>query len=319
MDREVPSTENERGTWRVNCKACGVAGPVPAGDLAVSPVRSVWIDASWDLGLASSGFMIGKHQSLQPGNAGAPAQFGALLMTDGGAQRSGPPNLFHGLTEAEIAHVIGSGKRKVLYRGAQLFSQGSPQDGIFLIESGRIKVFYTAPSGREITLAYWHSGNFVGGPEVFRQGLHVWSGEAAVNSTVLHLPGDVLRRMVMTIPALAIGIIEGLSFKGQCYSALAQMLGTRSPTERLAQLLLHLMNLYGVEERGGVLIAASFTHADLAHMTGVTRQSVTISLKKFTELGILAAHGSNLVIKNAGLLSEIRDGKLGKNPASDEA
>jgi CRP-like cAMP-binding protein len=111
---------------------------------------------------------------------------------------------------------------------------------------------------------------------------------AAVNSTVLHLPGDVLRRMAMTIPALAIGIIEGLSFKGQCYSALAQMLGTRSPTERLAQLLLHLMNLYGVEERDGALIAASFTHADLAHMTGVTRQSVTISLKRFTELGILA-------------------------------
>ena len=160
------------------------------------------------------------------------------------AGRSGAARrtLFSGLTETEIAHVLGSGKRRVLYRGAQLFSQGSPQDGIFLIESGRIKVFYTAPSGREITLAYWHSGNFVGGPEVFKQGLHVWSGVAAVNSTVLHLPGDVLRRMVMTIPALAIGIIEGLSFKGQCYSALAQMLGTRSPTERLAQLLLHLMN-----------------------------------------------------------------------------
>ena len=71
--------------------------------------------------------------------------------------------------------------------------------------------------------------------------------------------------------------------------------------------------------RHGVLIAASFTHADLAHMTGVTRQSVTISLKKFTELGILAAHGANLVIKNAELLSEIRDGKLGKSAASDEA
>jgi CRP-like cAMP-binding protein len=180
-------------------------------------------------------------------------------------------------------------------------------------------VFYTAPSGREITLAYWHSGNFVGGPEVFKQGLHVWSGVAAVNSTVLHLPGDVLRRMVLTIPALAIGIIEGLTFKGQCYSALAQMLGTRSPTERLAQLLLHLMNLYGVEESHGTLIAASFTHADLAHMTGVTRQSVTVSLKRFTELGILAAHGSNLVIKNADMLSEIRDGKLAKAAASDEA
>ena len=249
----------------------------------------------------------------------APAQVGALLLTDTGAQRSGPPYLFHGLSKPRSRRCWVPGKRKVLYRGAKLFSQGSPQDGIFLIESGRIKVFYTAPSGREITLAYWHSGNFVGGPEVFKQGLHVWSGVAAVNSTVLHLPGDVLRRMVMTIPALAIGIIEGLSFKGQCYSALAQMLGTRSPTERLAQLLLHLMNLYGVEERDGTLIAASFTHADLAHMTGVTRQSVTVSLKRFTELGILHAHGANLVISNAEFLSEIRDGKIARAAASDDA
>ena len=67
------------------------------------------------------------------------------------------------------------------------------------------------------------------------------------------------------------------------------------------------------------MIAASFTHADLAHMTGVTRQSVTVSLKRFTELGILHAHGSNLVIQNADLLSEIRDGKHGKSAASDEA
>ncbi len=212
----------------------------------------------------------------------------------------------------------GSGKRKVLYRGAQLFRQGSPQDGIYLIESGRIKVFYIAPSGREITLAYWHSGNFVGGPEVFKQGLHVWSGAAAVNSSVLHLPGDVLREMVLAIPALAVNIIEGLSFKGQCYSALAQMLGTRSPVERLSQLLLHLMNLYGVEERGGTLIAASFTHADLAHMTGVTRQSVTTSLKRFAEDGILQAHGTNLVIKNADLLARIRDGKSSKTAALDD-
>jgi CRP/FNR family transcriptional regulator, cyclic AMP receptor protein len=253
----------------------------------------------------------GDRQAAQP-------QFGALLMTDGGTQRAGPPPLFRGLTEAEKARVLGSGKRKVLYRGAQLFRQGSPQDGIFLIESGRIKVFYIAPSGREITLAYWHSGNFVGGPEVFKQGLHVWSGSAAVNSTVLHLPGDVLRQMALAMPELAVNIIEGLSFKGQCYSALAQMLGTRSPTERLSQLLLHLMNLYGVKEREGTLIAASFTHADLAHMTGVTRQSVTTSLKRFAELGILHPHGTNLVITDADMLGKIRDGKLAKFAASNE-
>jgi len=41
-------------------------------------------------------------------------------------------------------------------------------------------------------------------------------------------PGKTLRALVTQIPGLAIGLIEGLTFKGKCYSGLAQMLGTRS-------------------------------------------------------------------------------------------
>jgi CRP-like cAMP-binding protein len=237
------------------------------------------------------------------------ARFGAMLMPDERAREGGPVPLFQGLAKAEIQEIVNAGKRKVFYRGAQVFSQNGQQDGIFLIETGRIRVFYIGPSGREITLAYWHPGNFVGGPDVFTRGIHVWSGAAAINSSVLHLPGDVLRQMVLKFPTLALGIIEGLSFKGRCYSSLAQMLGTRSPTERLAHLLLHLTDLYGVEERGGTLIAASFTHADLANMIGVTRQWVTTALKRLSETAVLDARGANILIKDSAPLAKLRDGK----------
>ncbi|WP_430642529.1 Crp/Fnr family transcriptional regulator [Bradyrhizobium paxllaeri] len=247
------------------------------------------------------------------------ARFGAMLMPDEKARGGGPAPLFQGLSAAEIQQVVSASKHKVYYRGAQVFSQGSPQDGIYLVESGRIRVFYIGPSGREITLAYWHPGNFVGGPDVFNRGIHVWSGAAAINSSVLHLPGDVLRQMVLKIPALALGIIEGLSFKGRCYSSLAQMLGTRSPTERLAHLLLHLTDLYGVKEHGGTLIAASFTHADLANMVGVTRQWVTITLKRLTEMGALDTHGTNILIKDTAPLAKMRDGKTARTGLQDDA
>lgn len=247
------------------------------------------------------------------------ARFGAMLMPDEKARGGGPAPLFQGLSETEIQQIVSASKRKVYYRGAQVFSQGSPQDGIYLVESGRIRVFYIGPSGREITLAYWHPGNFVGGPDVFNRGIHVWSGAAAINSSVLHLPGDVLRQMILKIPALALGIIEGLSFKGRCYSSLAQMLGTRSPTERLAHLLLHLTDLYGVKERSGTLIAASFTHADLANMVGVTRQWVTTALKRLNEMGVLDAHGTNILIKDPAPLAKMRDGKAAKRGLQDDA
>jgi CRP/FNR family cyclic AMP-dependent transcriptional regulator len=245
-------------------------------------------------------------------HAAAQTHVGALLMPDEKARTGGPPSLFQGLTDEHISQVINAGHRKVFYRGSKVFTQGSPQDGIYLIESGRIRVFYFGPSGREITLAYWHPGNFVGGPDVFNKGTHVWSGVAAMNSSVLHIPGGVLRRMALEIPALAIGIIEGLSFKGRCYSAVLQMLGTRSPAERLGHLLLNLVELYGVQEKGGHLIAAAFTHADLANMIGVTRQWVTTTLKRLTEAGVLEVLDANILVMDSGILATMRDGKSAK-------
>lgn len=216
--------------------------------------------------------------------------------------------MLQGLSDAEVAIVLSRSRRRILDRGATIFSQGTQHDGIYLIETGRVRVFYTSPAGREVTLAYWHPGNFVGGPEVFGTSLHVWTGVTTMNSSVLHLKADLLRTLINEIPALGIGVIEGLSFKGKCYSAMAQMLGTRSIFERLAYLLLHLADLYGVEEKNGeTLIAADFTHADLAHLVGGTRQWVTIGLKRLAEQGIVAKRGTTLLICKADVLRRIRD------------
>jgi CRP/FNR family cyclic AMP-dependent transcriptional regulator len=230
----------------------------------------------------------------------------SLLLTESVRTIGGAPSLFDTLSPSERERLVRCGRRRVLYRGQTLFSQGARHDGIFLIETGRIRVYYTAPSQREITLAYWHPGNFVGGPEVFGEGVHQWSGVATSNSSVVHLPGKELRRLVLEMPNLAIGLIEGLAFKGKCYSALAQMLGTRSITERLANLLLHLVELYGVKDPDGILIGAAFTHADLAHMVGATRQWVTISLKRLHDKNVLVVRKPKIIVRRPDVLQEMR-------------
>jgi CRP-like cAMP-binding protein len=242
-----------------------------------------------------------------PRASATPATSGqSLLLTESPRSLGGAPSLFETLSPRDRETVLRRGRRKVLNRGQTLFSQGTRHDGIYLIETGRIRVFYSAPSGREITLAYWHPGNFVGGPEVFGGGAHQWSGVATSNSSVVQLPGRELRALVTEVPNLAIGLIEGLTFKGKCYSALAQMLGTRSITERLAHLLLHLVELYGVKDAEGILIGAAFTHADLAHMVGATRQWVTISLKRMQEKDIVVSRKSRIIVRRPDLLKEMK-------------
>jgi CRP-like cAMP-binding protein len=250
--------------------------------------------------------MASASRGAEAPRAAAPADGRSLLLTENATVIGRTPSLLAGLTQDEREHVLQCGQRRVFYRGRTVFSQGTRHDGIYLIETGRIRVFYTAPSQREITLAYWLPGNFVGGPEVFGEGMHQWSGMASANSSVVHLRGKELRKLALEVPNLAIGLIEGLAFKGKCYSGLAQMLGTRSITERLAHLLLHLVDLYGMKVEDGMLIGAAFTHADLAHMVGATRQWVTISLKRLEERNVLISRKSQIIIRRRETLDAMR-------------
>jgi CRP-like cAMP-binding protein len=93
------------------------------------------------------------------------------------------------------------------------------------------------------------------------------------------------------------------------------MLATRSAPERLAHLLLQLADLYGIRERQCTRIDASFTHADLAHMIGVTRQWITITFQRYRERGIIDVKGRRLAICDAFLLEQIRNGVV--DPSTD--
>jgi CRP-like cAMP-binding protein len=217
-----------------------------------------------------------------------------------------PSSLIDQLPPEARERVKGYGEARAYERGETLFSQGDPHDGIVIIESGMIRSFYTAPGGREITLAYWLPGNFVGGPDIFAGGVHMWSAVAAKRTTVTWLPGDGLRDLARDVPDLALGIIDALVFKARCYSSLAQMLGTRSLGQRLAQVLLHLAHTYGFEEDkdGGIVIAAAFTHAEIANLIGATRQWVTISLNRLQKAGVLHQRRGLLIIRRLDSLSE---------------
>lgn len=209
----------------------------------------------------------------------------------------GQPNILAYLREADRQKVLGRARRVSLRPKDMLFLQGQPHTGIFIIESGLIRTYYTSPAGREITLAFWQPGNFVGGPDVFGDSIHMWSGMAVRRCELMALSGKDLRLLMGRIPELGIGIAEALVFKGKCFSSLVQMLGTRSVAERLAQLLLTLMELHGAKQKdGSVAIVPQFTHEDLAHMVGASRQWVTMTLDRLQREGIVQVRKRQVIV-----------------------
>ena len=212
------------------------------------------------------------------------------------------PGLLDGLSEDDRKRLLAIGQKRIFEPEQPLFRQGDLHKGLFLLESGRVRSYYTAPSGREVTLAYWFPGNFVGAPEMFGGGTHMWGSSAVQRTTTIFLPGAELRRLALASATIAVALLDALSFKARCYSAMAQMLGTRSATERLEHLLVFLATVYGLKEERGTVIAASFTHADLASLIGSTRQWVTVQLARLQKRGVLRYNRGLLVIRDLASL-----------------
>ena len=196
------------------------------------------------------------------------------------------------LSTEQTAQVQAAGRTVAVPQGGMVFNQGEHHDGIFIIRRGQVRVYYTAPSGREITLAYWTPGHFIGGPDIYGGGIHMWSGVAIEDCEITALSGASLQKLLLQMPAFALALIDGLIAKGKCYSSMAQILGTRSVIERLAQYLLNLSELYGVSDGDTIVINRKVTHDQIAAMVGSTRQWVTMMLKRFQTKRIIAIEGS---------------------------
>ena len=227
-----------------------------------------------------------------------------LTLSDYNLPREQRHSVLDRLTASERDYVLQKCERIVARKHASIFRQGEPHKGIYLLLSGGVRVFYVAPSGREITRAYWFAGNFIGGPDVFGTAPNMWSAVATRDTSMIFISSPTLRTLCERMPNLAIGLIEAMAFKGRSYSAIAQMLGTRSANERMVQVLLLLAEMHGTEGEHGINIDVPVTHEEIAHMVGTTRQWVTAGLKRLQEDGLVDSRRGKLIVHNLDALAK---------------
>ncbi len=209
-------------------------------------------------------------------------------------------NILRRLSEGDCHIVMNRAVVKHVGKNEALFTQGKAYDGIFIIKSGKVRAYYTSPAGREYTLAYWTPGHFVGVPEVYGTGENLWSAvTTAPCNTLAVLGSNDIRWLIQHLPTFSIALVEGLVYKGRCLSAALQMLGTRSMTSRLAQLLLTLAARHGVASGRCVRIEEPFTHDELAKFIGSTRQWVSTTIKQFRSDNLIEYSNQHISIVNS--------------------
>lgn len=207
--------------------------------------------------------------------------------------------LFAGLTDAELRALAARAARKRFGKDEQLFAEGDPCSGLYLVATGKIRIFKLSPSGREQILAVEGPGSSFAELPVFDGGNYPASASALEDTEVLFISRKDFQNFCREHPDVALKLIAVVGSRLRRLVGIIEELSFTTVRQRLIALLLRLAQAGGVRSSEGIRIDLTKSHQDLAAELGTVRELVSRNLSRLEAEGYLQVEGRKIVVKDA--------------------
>ncbi|MBU0496277.1 MAG: Crp/Fnr family transcriptional regulator [Chloroflexi bacterium] len=201
---------------------------------------------------------------------------------------------FADLSDQELRVLADSLEKRTFSKGMVIFHKHSPGDTMYIIESGKVRIFILSEFGQEISFNVYGPGDVFGELAIL-DGLPRSAGAVALERTeTLTLHRDDFLRHLGVHPEMAQSIIKVLSARLRYTTAYVEGLAFLGVQDRVAAKILELDERYGTEE--GIDIGVQLTQAELAGLVGATRESVNKALGDLRDQGLIRLEGQRITI-----------------------
>jgi CRP/FNR family transcriptional regulator, cyclic AMP receptor protein len=216
-----------------------------------------------------------------------------------------PSDFWGSLTPRVRAELGLLGTRALVRKSDLVFRAGSDGHDVYVLMSGRVKVYALSPLGRAVTLWFCLPGEVFGLAEMTRNSPRMVYAEACTDAEVLILPSEPLRARLASDAATAMQVVDMLSCRLRQLSDAMLNLIADDVNTRVAKLLLRLHARYGKPlAGGGFLLDLPLTHQEMADMIGTTRQSVSSAIAQLRQRGLLTTTDHRLCLTDPERLAE---------------
>ncbi len=212
-------------------------------------------------------------------------------------------SLFAGLDDAALASLAGHLRRRAFRRDTMIFHKDQAGDALYIVESGRVRLFVPAEGGEELTVDIAGPGEVFGELALLDGRPRSASAEAVEDAVAYTIDRETFKQALATTPGLAAALIELLSARLRHVTAYAESLAFMDVHSRVARALLELADRYGVSG-DGIEIDLDLTQAELATMVGATRERVNRALAVFRSQGLVELRGRKIVLRDPARLKE---------------
>jgi len=196
---------------------------------------------------------------------------------------SSPDDLLAPLTAKTLQAIAEEGVVRSFPKASILINEGDVSESLYIVLSGRVKVFASNAAGREIVLSFVVPGEYVG---------------------EMSLDGSPRSASVMTVEPTTCAIITRASFRNFLFAHpefAMHLIGKliqriRATTENVKSLalsdvygrLVRLITTLAVERNGVMMVPEKLTQQDIAERVGASRDMISRLLKDLVGGGYLA-------------------------------
>jgi CRP-like cAMP-binding protein len=224
-------------------------------------------------------------------------------------------DLFQRLTADELREVESSCRVRKFTRNSPIYLPADQADGVLLLVSGRAKICSFAPDGKQSILTFIEPGEMFGELVLLEPGAREEYAEAVVDSTVVFIPADEMKRLAERHASVALGVTRMMGLRRRRIERRLKYLLFHSNRERLVHLLLELAEQYGRPAPHGLDLAIRLSHQDLASIIGSTRETVTVILGQLESDELVRLGRRKILLRNVERLAQSVNGQFPRSAA----
>ena len=205
--------------------------------------------------------------------------------------------LFKDLTDSDLALLGDLAVEKPVPKGTVMLTEGEDGDSLYLIETGRVKVFIGDEDGREIILKILGPGDFFGELALIDKQPRSASVSTIEPSTFRILSQQAFELCIEKAPRIAAIVMHALAKRLRDADRKISTLALMDVYGRVANTLLEL----AIVNNGKLVVGEKLSQQDIANMVGASREMVNRILKDLTERGYISVESKTITIHDQKL------------------
>lgn len=201
--------------------------------------------------------------------------------------------LFTGLSAEELDALAASSSSRSFPKNTVVIHENDPADSLFIIESGRVKVYCSDKNGKEFIMNTQGEGDYFGELALLDDSTRSASVRTVEKSSFCIIYKDDFNRVLDEHPNIARKLISNLAQRVRKLTSDVKSLALQDVYGRVANVLMDL-----AEERGdgSMFIPEKLTQQDIADRVGASREMVARILKDLTIGDYIRFEGRHIII-----------------------